>query len=51
MKNIRLLVDTNVIMDFIVKRNPFSNDAEKVIELCMQKNVKGCIAAHGVVKI
>ena len=37
-----------MIMDFIVKRNPFSEDAEKIIELCMEKNVQGCIAAHTV---
>ena len=48
MKNIRILIDTNVIMDFIVKRNHFSDDAEKVIELCMKKNLQGCIAAHTV---
>ena len=31
-----------------MKRNPFSEDAEKIIELCMEKNVQGCIAAHTV---
>ena len=48
MKNMRILIDTNVIMDFIVKRTPFSDNAEKIIELCMAKNIQGCIAGHTV---
>jgi len=44
----RILLDTNVIMDYIVKREPFSNNAEKVIDLCMEKSIQGCIAAHTV---
>ena len=46
MKNMRILIDTNVIMDYIVKRGDFTNDAEKVIELCMKGVCAGCIAAH-----
>jgi len=42
----RILIDTNVIMDFIVEREPFSDDAEKVIELCLNKGISCCIAAH-----
>ena len=42
----RLLIDTNVIMDFIVKREPFTSDAEKVIGLCIEKRIPCCIAAH-----
>jgi len=44
----RILFDTNVIMDFIVKREPFSDDAEKAIALCMDKGIQVCIAAHTV---
>ena len=42
----RVLIDTNVIMDFVVEREPFSDDAEKVIELCLDKGISCCIAAH-----
>lgn len=42
----RILIDTNIIMDFIVKRGDFSDEAEKLIELCLKKNVHCCIAAH-----
>ena len=42
----RILFDTDVLMDFILKRENFSDDAEKVIALCMENDVKACIAAH-----
>jgi len=42
----RILFDTNVIMDFITDRKHFSDEAEKVIGLCMERNIPCCIAAH-----
>ena len=48
MKNMRILFDTNVIMDFIVDREPFTGDAEKVIGLCIEKDVECSIAAHSI---
>ena len=45
----RILFDTNVIMDFIVRREPFSGNAETAIGLCMGNNdIQACIAAHTV---
>ena len=51
MKNMRILIDTNILIDFIVKRQPFSDDAEKVIEICMRDNMDSCIAAHSIPNI
>ena len=48
MKSLRILFDTNVILDFIVDRKPFSDEAEKAIELCMEKGFGCYIAAHTV---
>jgi predicted nucleic acid-binding protein len=42
----RILIDTCVIIDYIVKRNGHSDAAEKVIALCMENGLQGCIAAH-----
>jgi len=42
----RILLDTNVLMDFIVNRGPFTDDAEQVIELCMEEDLECSIAAH-----
>jgi predicted nucleic acid-binding protein len=33
-------------MDFVVKREPYSDTAYKAIELCMDRNIDACIAAH-----
>ena len=45
----RILFDTNVIMDFIVKREPFSSNAETAIGLCMSNSsIQACISAHTV---
>ena len=42
----RILIDTNVIMDFLVERPPFSDEAEKLINLCIEKDIPCSIAAH-----
>ena len=43
----RVLFDTNVIMDFIIKREPFSDNAEKAIGLCLgNEDIQASIAAH-----
>jgi predicted nucleic acid-binding protein len=42
----RILFDTDILLDFILKRENFSDNAEKVIALCMENDIKGCIAAH-----
>ena len=42
----RILIDTNIIMDFIVERPPFSDEAEKLISLCIEKDIPCSIAAH-----
>ena len=42
----RILFDTNVIMDFIVKRGDFSDHAQRAITICIEKELDCCIAAH-----
>lgn len=41
-----LLIDTNVIMDFIMKREPYAEDAIRMIDLCNRRQFTGYIAAH-----
>lgn len=43
-----VLIDTNIIVDFLTEREPFARDAVQVINLCYQKKVKGYLAAHTV---
>ena len=47
----RILIDTNILIDFLMKRPLFYDDARKVIQLCMNKKIEGCIAAHSVMNI
>jgi predicted nucleic acid-binding protein len=44
----RILVDTNIILDYILEREPYSKDAAVIFELCTENDIDGCIAAHSV---
>lgn len=44
----RVLVDTNVILDYLLERKPYAENAEKIVVACKQKRIMGCIAAHSV---
>jgi len=41
----RILIDTDVILDFFFDRKPFSNDAAKVLSLCELREIKGFITS------
>lgn len=42
----KVLIDTNVIIDLIAVRDPFFRSAKSIFELCGQKKPEGYIAAH-----
>ena len=44
----RILVDTNILMDYISQRQPFCISAEKIMEACVEGKIEGYIAAHTV---
>ncbi len=44
----KILIDTNVLLDYLLEREPFFEDAKKVISSCTEGNTKGCIAAHSI---
>lgn len=48
MKNIVVLVDANVILDYVTTRKPYYQDAYKVIDMCHSGYVKGYLAFHSV---
>lgn len=43
-----ILIDTNVLIDFIAKREPFYAFSEKVVDFCRQEIIDGAIAGHSV---
>lgn len=47
----RILIDTNVLIDFFAKREPFFECSSKIFELCQQEIVEGAIAAHSIINM
>ena len=43
-----ILIDTNVIIDFLITREPFFKSSSKIIEKCAAGELKGYIAFHSV---
>ena len=41
----RVLIDTDVILDFFFDRAPFSDDAAKVLSLCESREIKGYVTS------
>ena len=46
-----LLIDTNIILDYLLKREPFYDDARKVMRLCSRNDVDGTAALHTITTI
>ena len=47
----KVLVDTNVLIDEIMERMPFLHAAEKILDLCGEKKIEGYIAANSILNI
>ena len=44
----KILIDTNVLLDYLVEREPFYEDAKNVVLTCTEEKSRGCIAAHSI---
>ena len=42
----RALIDTNTVLDFLTKREPFRESAEAIVEASASGKIAGSIAAH-----
>jgi len=40
---IKVLIDTDVILDFFFDRKPYSDDAAKIFSLCESKKILGFV--------
>ena len=47
----KVLIDTNVLIDYIAEREPYFQDARQILISCFKNEVDGCIAAHSVSNI
>lgn len=46
MKNMRVLIDTNIVLDWLLKRKPFQENAEYIMEKSMFADVDAYLTAH-----
>ncbi|MBQ8134277.1 MAG: PIN domain-containing protein [Clostridia bacterium] len=44
----KILVDTNIVIDYITIREPFYEAAYKIVKLCADKQIKGVMAVHSI---
>lgn len=44
----RILIDTNVLLDYLMTREPFYESAKEVVLICVNGKAKACIAAHSI---
>lgn len=47
----KIMIDTNVVLDCMLDRKPFSEDAEMVLEQCVRGKHNGCILSSTVTDI
>ena len=46
MKNTAVLVDTNIVLDFFLDREPFAESADKIMRYCIIGKIQGYLASH-----
>lgn len=44
----KVLIDTNILIDYLAVREPYFKDAQSIILACCQGKIDGCIAAHSI---
>lgn len=44
----KILIDTNVLIDYIAEREPYFQDARCILLACSENKISGCIAAHSI---
>ena len=51
MKSMVVLIDTNVLLDFLLHRRPFDEEANRIMKSCAEKSIHGYMAFHSVSNI
>ena len=46
-----ILVDTNIIIDALANREPYADDAKRIMEKCAAREITGILAAHSTSKL
>lgn len=51
MKDMKILIDTNIVMDWLLKREPFHQNAKDIIKPCINGEVQGFLACHTILNL
>ena len=51
MKDISILIDTNVILDWIMVREPNASNAKQIMEQCIFGQIEGYVTSHSLTDI
>ncbi|MBR1590728.1 MAG: PIN domain-containing protein [Acidaminococcaceae bacterium] len=44
----RVMIDTNIILDVLLRRDPFFADSREVLKLCEERKVQGFVSASAI---
>jgi predicted nucleic acid-binding protein len=47
----RLLLDTNVLLDVILRRTPWADDAARVLDMVARRAARGFVASHAITTV
>lgn len=42
------MIDTNILLEYLLTREPFYEQARDIVLACVEGKIKGCIAAHSI---
>ena len=48
--SMKVFLDTNVLIDYLLRREPFYQDAKKVFELCLYR-IDGFVTPHSLIDV
>ena len=46
----KILLDTNILLDYLLMREPFYDNASEIVRRCVDGIYRGCVAAHSIYK-
>ena len=44
----KILLDTNILLDYLLMREPFYDNASEIVRRCVDGIYIGCVAAHSI---
>jgi predicted nucleic acid-binding protein len=50
-RNMKLMIDTNIVIDFLANRAKFADEAEAIIEACADGEIEGVVTASAATDI